>query len=77
MCQTDKGSEFYNARFQALMEKWKIHHYSTENADIKASVIERLNRTIKQKMFRYFKVHHTRRYLDVLPDLMHSYRARQ
>jgi len=58
MCQTDKGSEFYNARFQALMKKWKIHHDSTEkNADIKASVIESLNRTIKQKMFRYFTVH--------------------
>jgi len=31
------------------------------------------NRTIKQRMFRYFTANHTRRYIDVLPDLIHSY----
>jgi len=73
MCQTDKGSEFYNSHFRALMEKWNIRHYSSENDDLKASVVERLNRTLKERMFRYFTTHQTRRYIDVLPDLIHSY----
>ena len=55
------------------MKKYNIHHYSSENDDIKASVVERYNRTIKQRMFRYFTANHTRRYIDVLPDLIHSY----
>ena len=73
MCQTDKGGEFYNATFRSLMEKWNMRHYSSENEDLKASVVERWNRTLKGRMFRYFTAHHTRRYVDALPDIVHSY----
>jgi len=73
MCQTDKGSEFYNAAFRSLMDKWNMRHYSSENEDLKASVVERWNRTLKGRMFRYFTAHHTRRYVDALPDIVHSY----
>jgi hypothetical protein len=27
--QTDKGTEFYNSMFKALMKKYKMNHYST------------------------------------------------
>ena len=47
--------------------------YTSENVDIKAAVVERFNRTLKQKMYRYFTAKRTRRYVDVLPDLVHSY----
>jgi len=40
---------------------------------MKAAVVERFNTTLKQKMYRYFTAKRTRRYLDVLPDLLHSY----
>ena len=36
-------------------------------------VCERLNRTIKEKMFRYFTHKSTLRYVDILQDLMNSY----
>ena len=44
----EKGREFYNKDVQKLVEL-----YSTEIEE-KSCVIERLNRTIKKKMFRYF-----------------------
>ena len=40
---------------------------------MKAAVVERFNRTLKTKMFRYFTHANTRRHLDVLDDLLHSY----
>ena len=36
-------------------------------------MVERFNRTLKTKMFRYFTHENTRRYVDVLPDLIDSY----
>jgi len=50
-----------------------MRHYSSKNKDLKASVVERSNRTLKGRMFRYFTAHHTRRYVDALPDIVHSY----
>ena len=40
---------------------------------VAASVAERFNRTLKEKMYRYFTAKHTRRYVDVLHDLVHAY----
>ena len=73
MVQTDKGTEFMNVHFQRLMNERDVHHYTSENEDIKASVVERFNRTLRDRMYRYFSAHQTRRYLDVLDDLVHSY----
>ena len=71
--QTDQGLEFLNKSVQALLSKHGIHHFSTHNAETKASVVERFNRTLKTRMWRYFTKHQTWRYIDVLPDLVRSY----
>jgi len=73
MLQTDKGTEFTNVHFRRLMTEYNVHHYTSENEDLKASVVERFNRTLKERMFRYFSAHQTRRYLNVLDDLIESY----
>ena len=70
--QTDDGKEFYNKTFQALMKRKDIRHFST-SGDTKASVIERFNRTLKQRMYRYFTVKNTLRYVPVLKDLVLGY----
>ena len=44
----DKGKEFYNRDVKDLIEL-----YSTENEE-KSSVVERLIRTMKEKMWKYF-----------------------
>ena len=46
--------------------------YSTFNAG-KAVVIEIFNRTLKNKMYKYFTVNDTYKYVDVLPDLINEY----
>ena len=59
----DKGWEFYNKDVQKLVEL-----YSTENEE-KSWVIERFNRTITEKMFKYLSANNTRKFVDVL-DLL-------
>ena len=71
--QSDKGTEFLNVTFQQMCKENQIHHYTSENDDIKCAVVERFNRTIKSKMFKYFTFARTNRYIDVLQDLVYSY----
>ena len=73
MVQSDKGTEFLNSTFQSMLRRHGIKFYTSENDDLKAAVVERFNRTLKTKMFRYFTYANTRRYVDVLDDLLHSY----
>ena len=44
-----------NKTFQGLMKRKGIHHFST-SGDTKASVVERFNRTLKRRMYRYLTV---------------------
>ena len=62
-----------NSSVQKLIKEYKINFYASENEDIKGAVIERFNRTLKTKMWKYFTHENTMRYVDVLDDLMHSY----
>lgn len=71
--QSDKGSEFLNSTFQSLLKTHNISFYTSENDDIKCALVERFNRTIKTRMWRYFTYTNSLRYLDVLADLVKSY----
>ena len=73
LLQTDRGSEFLNSSVQQLLRDNNVRHYSSHNYDIKAALIERFNRTIKTKMYKYFTHNNTLRYIDVLQDLVDSY----
>lgn len=73
MLQTDKGTEWLNTTFQSMLRRNNIKFYTSENDDIKASVVERFNRTLKSKMWRYFTYKNTRRFVEILDDLIHSY----
>lgn len=70
--RTDKGGEFVNTIFQNFLKKEKIHFF-TSNNETKAAVVERFNRTLKERMWKYFTLKNTRRYIDVLPQLVDSY----
>ena len=69
---TDQGTEFFNKHFKALLKDEDIELYNTYN-ETKASVVERLIRTLKTRMWRYFTAKKTMRYIDTLPDLVYSY----
>ena len=69
---TDQGTEFFNKHFKALLKDEDIELYNTYN-ETKASVVERLIRTLKTRIWRYFTAKKTMRYIDMLPDLVYSY----
>ena len=71
--QSDEGKEFVNHQFKSFLKKIHIKFFFTYNAESKASIVERVQRTIKNKMWRYFTHNNTYRYIDVLSDLVHSY----
>src|SRR3989441_7189061 len=71
--QSDKGSEFLNSSFQAFLSTNGIRFYTSENDDIKCALVERFNRTLKTRMWRYFTYSSSLRYIDVLPSLVKSY----
>jgi len=74
MVQSDKGTEFLNSTFQSMLKRHDIKFYTSEYEDIKAAVVERFNRTLKNKMYRYFTARNTRHHIDVLLDLLHYYK---
>ena len=71
--QTDKGSEFLNRALQKLLKEYGVHHFATRNEETKASIVERFNRTLKTRMWRYFTKIQSVRYIVVLHDFVRSY----
>jgi transposase InsO family protein len=69
--QSDQGKEFTNRELRQAFKS--IHFFTTCNAETKASIVECFQRTLKARMWRYFTKRKTRRYVDVLPDLVHGY----
>ena len=66
----DKGKEFYNKTVKAL----GVELYSTENEE-KCFVVERWNRMMKEKMFKYFTANSTRKYLHVIDEMVGNYNS--
>ena len=70
--QTDRGGEFLNQQVQSLLKRNDIKLF-TSFSERKASVVERLNRTFKGLMLKYFSRYETRKYVDVLQELVSRY----
>ena len=70
--RTDSGKEFLNRPFQQFLKAKKIIFF-TSNNETKSAVVERFNRTLRAKMWRYFTATKQERYVDVLPHLVESY----
>lgn len=73
--RTDKGSEFKNRWVKAFLKKEAISVIYTQNKT-KANYAERVIRTMKNLMYRYFMKTRTYRYVTVLQDLVNSYNKR-
>lgn len=69
---TDRGNEFFGGIFQNLMKKYNINHYSTFS-NLKASIVERVNRTLKNKMWKQFSMQGSYKWLDILPKIVFDY----
>lgn len=71
--QTDKGKEFVGKELQTFLQQRDIRFRVTRNPDIKAAIVERFNRTLKERMWRYFTHRNTRRYIDVIQQFVDAY----
>jgi transposase InsO family protein len=56
----DKGTEFVNATVQQYLKCQGFDFHTTHNPDIKGAVIERFDRTLKTKMYKYFTKNNTK-----------------
>jgi hypothetical protein len=73
---SDLGKEFYNSTFQDLMKKYSINHYSTFSNQ-KSFFCERLNRTLKEIMYREFTVQGSYKWLNLLSRVVQFYNNRK
>src|ERR1044071_1121298 len=71
----DKGKEFYNGIMDQWLKENSINRYSTFG-EHKSCVIERFNRTLKEKMWKRFTAENTRNWVDMLEDLLKTYNSR-
>jgi hypothetical protein len=70
--QSDQGKEFFNKQFQQLMNKYDINHYHTFT-HLKASICERFNRTLKNKMWKMFSMQGNFKWIHILKSLVDEY----
>ena len=71
--QTDKGTEFLNKQFQnKLKTQYGIEHFTTMG-ETKAAIVERFNRTLKERIWHYFTSSKSKEYFSVLQDIVDAY----
>lgn len=71
--QTDKGTEFMNVQATTYFSNIGVNFYQTQNVETKAAVAERVIRTIKGRLYKYLTKTGSKRYIDVLQDVVYSY----
>lgn len=72
--QTDNGTEFKNKKMKSLTDAFGIDHQFNRAGDKQSQgVVERFNRTILSRIEKYKTANGTKRYLDVLDDLVENY----
>lgn len=69
---SDDGKEFFNREMRQLLDKYEINHYSTFSG-LKASIVERLIRTIKRWLYMEFSIEGKYKWLDLLPKIIERY----
>ncbi|KAK9702845.1 hypothetical protein QE152_g29696 [Popillia japonica] len=70
--QTDAGKEFYNEKFKKLMRTYEINHFSTYSTK-KASIVERVIRTIKNMLYKTFSLRGSYKWIDILSEITAKY----
>jgi hypothetical protein len=73
--RTDEGKEFLNRSFQDMLKHERIEFQICRNPDMKCSIMERAQRTIRDKLYKYFTYKNTYRFVDVLQQFVQGYNA--
>ena len=73
--QTDQGGEFFNGPVSRLLNKHNIKLYASFSP-LKASIIERFNRTLKTWMWKEFSLQGNYKWIHKLKELLKKYNSR-
>ena len=68
--QFDEGGEFKNTQVLPFLEEKGIRYFSTRLTSKKAAVVERANRTLKTRMWRFFDHQRRKEWIYVLESLV-------
>lgn len=72
--RSDRGSEFRNNLLRNYLQKKGVRLFFA-NQNSKASIAERVIRTIRGRLYRYFQKNRTHGYIDVLSDIVDNYNS--
>jgi hypothetical protein len=72
LLHTDFGGEYINSTFKKLIDKLNIHHFNTFT-HLKASIAERVIRTLRQKLGWYFTKRGNYKWIDIIDDIVDVY----
>jgi len=71
--RTDKGKVFLNKDFQDMLRDEGIQFQVCRNPDVNCAVVERVQRTIRDRLYKYLTYKYKFRYIDVLPKFVRAY----
>jgi len=69
---SDAGKEYLNEPVQKWFTKHGIKHYTLQG-DHKAAIVERFQRTLKERIYRIFTQRESYKYIDLLPTIVDAY----
>ena len=73
---TDAGLEFFNNKVQNIFRNYGINHYKIDTkTKWKASIVERVIRTLKSRIQKYFYKNKTSKWIDIYQDVVSNYNA--
>lgn len=71
----DEGGEFISHLMDSFLRCQNIILFSSFNKAIKSSIVERLNKTIQGRIYRFMTFYKTKEYISVVQDLVNSYNS--
>ena len=81
--QSNDCKEFFNKHVKVLASKYRFSQFHTYDRDIKAAIVKRFNRTLKEMIWLYFTWTNTRKLVtnsqgeDMLAKFVNAYNHRQ
>jgi len=71
----DRGTELKNKLMRKYLDETGIELVHP-NSEIKAGIVERVNKSLQSLIYKYLTYNETRRYVDALPDIVSVYNNR-
>ena len=75
--QTDNGGEFTAEEAEEVFEIYHIRHILSESHSPQQNgAVERVNKTLKSSLWRYFSLHDTKNWVNIYPSIVEAYNQR-